>query len=408
MTGAAVETSPWHFCDAASSVDWLSSFDFSDLPLSSSTEEVDDLAQLLDLDPNDLFLPPFEASILQDLCDVLPLPPDADGVREESDGFSSILEFSGCAYQEISSKATPLALSEHVDMVPQEAADADSLPPKSHSSTESSTHESDAGSSLAVGARVAFDKENCLDNVRDISSHESGMKDTRNHSAASSHKRHHEDTGSDAGGVDKDNVSPSDQLDKRQQRLLRNRELAFESRQRKKCYVSDLEAKCRALEQERNQLQQQLCFSSAENVVLKKELALAKNRKGKDGVAEPAVLFKDSLPLEFLSLLICLLLTAQLSLCVNPSLALVVRTTLLLLPRATKVGGLAKEQVLVSERCFLYILNSVNWLLDRLWYHRLLIFHELLSLEGLQCCAFYRFSVSCILQGQKALMMMIY
>eukprot|EP00250_Pteridium_aquilinum_P018740 c24187_g1_i2 orf=435-1001(+) len=147
---------------------------------------------------------------------------------------------------------------------------------------------------------------------------------------------------------------------------MRNRELACESRQRKKCYISDLEVKCKMLEQERNQLQQQICFSAAENAVLKEELARMKKMKGRDGAAEPAVLFEDSLLLEFLSLLICLfLLMARLSLCGSPSLALVLRA-ILLLPSPMKEGGLLKEQV-GSKSSSHFRINTMRWFLEHVW-----------------------------------------
>ncbi|MCO5560353.1 hypothetical protein L7F22_013966, partial [Adiantum nelumboides] len=131
--------------------DWLSCFDFGDLPLSSSTQEVDHLSQLLDFDISDLLLPPIENPPPNDnlLLRSPGMEPDADGNREESDGFFSILKLDGRV--------------DHLAGV-QEAADDDSSPLKSDSFTKSSTHESDTGSSLAMR-----EKENCEDNLRDIS-----------------------------------------------------------------------------------------------------------------------------------------------------------------------------------------------------------------------------------------------
>ncbi|KAJ7522738.1 hypothetical protein O6H91_18G024900 [Diphasiastrum complanatum] len=109
-------------------------------------------------------------------------------------------------------------------------------------------------------------------------------------------------------------VSPTRSLNTDQQgddgarrkiRLMKNRESALQSRQRKKSYVKDLEAKCRMLESHCNQLQQAVAFKDMENCVLREELVRAKRVKNQKGVslcvAEPAVLAKDSLPLESLS-----------------------------------------------------------------------------------------------------------
>ena len=76
--------------------------------------------------------------------------------------------------------------------------------------------------------------------------------------------------------------------------LSRNRQLAFESRQRRKSYISDLEAKCRKLEWECNDIQRQACLTYAENTVLKEELSRLKKMKGNHNGAtvEPAVLFQ--------------------------------------------------------------------------------------------------------------------
>ncbi|XP_024527345.1 bZIP transcription factor 50-like isoform X2 [Selaginella moellendorffii] len=87
---------------------------------------------------------------------------------------------------------------------------------------------------------------------------------------------------------------------KRQSRLQRNRQSAWQSRQRKKWYVTGLEAKCRLLEGRCTQLEQSVRFVSTENVVLRQEVSRL-NKAAKSGVAEPAVLVKGSLPLEFLS-----------------------------------------------------------------------------------------------------------
>ncbi|KAH7445456.1 hypothetical protein KP509_01G010100 [Ceratopteris richardii] len=207
----------------------------------------------------------------------------------------------------------------------QGPTDAYSLHTKSQEPTVSS-HESDAGSCVAVKESLFLLTEQV---DKDVS--------------CTSLKRQYEDIGNDLDAVNKEAGSGTGPLDKRQRRLLRNRELAFESRQRKKCYVSDLEKKCRILEQERNQLQQQLGFVSAENAVLKRELFDAKKRKGNNGAAEPAVLFWDSLQLEFLLLRICLLLMVQLSLYVTPCLTLNIRTNLFL-GNPGKTGGLAEKQ----------------------------------------------------------------
>jgi hypothetical protein len=90
---------------------------------------------------------------------------------------------------------------------------------------------------------------------------------------------------------------------KRQIRLLRNRESASQSRARKKSYVKDLEVRCRMLENHVSQLQRAMTVSAMENMALRQELVRAKKLKdsgSKSGVAEPAVLESNSLPLEFL------------------------------------------------------------------------------------------------------------
>eukprot|EP01018_Ginkgo_biloba_P029423 Gb_41342 [translate_table: standard] len=84
---------------------------------------------------------------------------------------------------------------------------------------------------------------------------------------------------------------------KRQLRLVKNREAAAQSRQRKKFYIQDLESKCRMWENYCNQLQQSIAFTCAENTTLRNELSRCKRQKGGNVVSEPAVL-KDSLLLE--------------------------------------------------------------------------------------------------------------
>lgn len=130
---------------------------------------------------------------------------------------------------------------------------------------------------------------------------------------------------------------------KKQMRLLRNRELAFESRQRRKSYINDLESKCKMLEKERNQLHQQYFQFCTENAVLKEEIFRLKKMKGSTGVAEPAVLVKGSLPLEFLSHLTCLSLLAWLLLFVGLFLALLVVP--LIRTFSPRRGGLARGEV---------------------------------------------------------------
>lgn len=322
--------------------DWLSCFDFSDLPPAPLTQA--DLPELLELDCTGSFN-------ISDLLIHEENPPSFDFSEENppffnmSEGFSSIFEpdeANGAAHQ----------------CEPTFTFEVGTPSLHNNGSTVSSPHNSDAGSSVAVAEGDNHGPE----------SYGHAMKYSTIYSVASSRKRQQEDIGSDMEGGDGESKSQLDPSDKKQQRLLRNRELAFESRQRKKCYVSDLEAKCKMLEQERNQLQQQVCFSVAENAVLKEELSRMKKMKGRDGVAEPAVLFEDSLPLEFLSLLICLLLMARLSLCVSPFLALVLRAVVC--PQSpSKAEGLLKEQV-DSKRCFHFMIEDIRWSLDHLWFHK--------------------------------------
>jgi hypothetical protein len=98
--------------------------------------------------------------------------------------------------------------------------------------------------------------------------------------------------------------SPEEDSDpKRQIRLLRNRESASQSRARKKSYVKSLELKCRMMENHVSQLQRAMTASSMENTALRQELVRVtkfKDNSFKSGVAEPAVLESNSLPLEFL------------------------------------------------------------------------------------------------------------
>lgn len=328
---------------AEPSDDWLSCFDFSDLPPAPPILDFLELDCTGSLDISDLLRPEENSPSFDSSEENLPF-------FNFSEGFSSIIE-----PNEADRAAHQCELTFTFEV---------GSPFHNDSSTISSPHNSDAGSSVAVAEGVNFHKEG-LDNT----SPESYGHAMKNYSVASSRrKRQHEDTGSDIEGVDGEGKSELDPLDKKQQRLLRNRELAFESRQRKKCYVSDLEAKCKMLEQERNQLQQQICFSAAENAVLKEELSRIKKLKGREGVTEPAVLFEDSLPLEFLSLLICLLLMARLSLCVSPFLALVLRAVVC--PQSPiKAEGLLKEQV-DSKRCFHFIIEDIRWSLNHLWFHK--------------------------------------
>ncbi|CAM6100702.1 unnamed protein product [Calypogeia fissa] len=93
----------------------------------------------------------------------------------------------------------------------------------------------------------------------------------------------------------------TDEDAKRQSRLMRNRESAVQSRLRKKSYVKELEAKCRAIESQMSMLHQTVAFTSAQNAALREELAHYRNLKGngsKSGVMEPAALPSDSLPSE--------------------------------------------------------------------------------------------------------------
>jgi hypothetical protein len=80
---------------------------------------------------------------------------------------------------------------------------------------------------------------------------------------------------------------------KRQSRLMRNRESATQSRLRKKSYIKELEAKCRAMESQMSMLHQTVAFTSAQNAALREELAHYRSLKGngsKSGVMEPAAL----------------------------------------------------------------------------------------------------------------------
>lgn len=140
----------------------------------------------------------------------------------------------------------------------------------------------------------------------------------------------------------KPQIDPSQ---KKQSRLLRNRELAHESRQRKKSLLKDLELKCTILEQERKELQRQIVRSYTENTVLKEEVSRLKRMKGNNGVAEPAVLIKDSLPLEFRLHHTCLSLLTFVSLLLNPFLALLLGTVYLLQSLKGGAGGLARGRV---------------------------------------------------------------
>eukprot|EP00850_Spirogloea_muscicola_P007605 SM000039S14435 [mRNA] locus=s39:163352:165726:+ [translate_table: standard] len=114
---------------------------------------------------------------------------------------------------------------------------------------------------------------------------------------------------------------------KRQKRLVRNRESALQSRQRRKSYVRELEGRCALLERQLGHLQQCVSVTAAENHAMQAELQrLAHLRTGVfhknaqplphaphgagqpsekstvigDTPAEPAVLESDSLPPESL------------------------------------------------------------------------------------------------------------
>eukprot|EP00850_Spirogloea_muscicola_P002193 SM000008S22282 [mRNA] locus=s8:834878:836883:- [translate_table: standard] len=114
---------------------------------------------------------------------------------------------------------------------------------------------------------------------------------------------------------------------KRQKRLVRNRESALQSRQRRKSYVRELEGRCALLERQLGHLQQCVSVTAAENHAMQLELLrLAHLRTGAfqkmaqppphaphgagqpsekssvigDKPAEPAVLESDSLPPESL------------------------------------------------------------------------------------------------------------
>lgn len=334
--------------------DWLSCFDFSDLLSAPSTQG--DQLELPELDCTGSF--DFSCLLMAEEN-----PPSFD-LPEENPPFFDISE-------SFSSMVKPHEADEAQDQCGQTLNFKVCTPPlQNDSSGVSSLNNSEEGSSVAVVEGVGLYSEVQDKHEKGPECHRHALKYSTGNSAASSGKRQREDIASDMEGGDEEGMEGGDEegklqhepLDKKQQRLLRNRELAFESRQRKKCYVSDLEAKCKMLEQERNQLQQQVCFSAAENAVLKEEIARLKKMKGRDGVAEPAVLFEDSLPLEFLSLLICLHLLARLSLCVSPFLVLVIRAVVCS-QSASEGDRLLKEQG-DSERCSQFMIDDIRWSLD--------------------------------------------
>eukprot|EP00252_Welwitschia_mirabilis_P012266 TRINITY_DN27246_c0_g1_i1.p1 TRINITY_DN27246_c0_g1~~TRINITY_DN27246_c0_g1_i1.p1 ORF type:complete len:279 (-),score=27.02 TRINITY_DN27246_c0_g1_i1:544-1380(-) len=102
------------------------------------------------------------------------------------------------------------------------------------------------------------------------------------------------------------NIDPHVVESKRQLRLMKNREAASLSRQRKKSYIEGLESKCRMWERYCNTLQRSIAFMSAENMTLRNELLKCKRQRDGKGVMEPAVP-KDSLQLESPSQLTLLL-----------------------------------------------------------------------------------------------------
>lgn len=74
---------------------------------------------------------------------------------------------------------------------------------------------------------------------------------------------------------------------------MRNRESATQSRLRKKAYIKELEAKCRAMESQMSMLHQTVACTSAQNAALREELAHYRCQKGngpKSGAMEPAAL----------------------------------------------------------------------------------------------------------------------
>ncbi|KAH7444087.1 hypothetical protein KP509_02G064000 [Ceratopteris richardii] len=276
--------------------------DFNGLAPAPSMQEDEGLSLLNDVD---VFY--FHPSLTNDnlssvsLSDAVSLP-ELDGSMQEFDGYFCSWElegsgidgckdkevfcdaivdnasFLGDGIQQIGGQFSSPELNESASFQINESAsaemptDGNCMGDNMQSSAISALRESDVGCSFREKGFVLFSTE----------------KD-QSHYVHFSNKRKRGDTNSNTGGREKSG-SRNDALGKRQQRLLRNRKLAFESRQRKKCYIKDLEKKCKILEEERNQLQQQVGFASAENAVLRKELSRVKKVRGK-GVAEPAVLF---------------------------------------------------------------------------------------------------------------------
>ncbi|KAH7422154.1 hypothetical protein KP509_13G093700 [Ceratopteris richardii] len=71
-------------------------------------------------------------------------------------------------------------------------------------------------------------------------------------------------------GARKRNALPAEKEHKRMKRLLRNRVSAQQARERKKAYVSDLEARTKELEQRNAELEEKLSTLQQENAMLRK------------------------------------------------------------------------------------------------------------------------------------------
>ncbi|XP_030453016.1 bZIP transcription factor 17 [Syzygium oleosum] len=128
----------------------------------------------------------------------------------------------------------------------------------------SGSFERDVSSKLAGDQRLKAEEEMCN---AFVAKRKKGQDDTVSETRSIKHRR------SSVAAVDVDNSQCNDEDDeKKKARLMRNRESAQLSRQRKKHYVEELEEKVRSMHSTISELNGKISFVMAENVSLRQQL----------------------------------------------------------------------------------------------------------------------------------------